>query len=280
MDGAARFTEDLRELAAESFALAGQMCGDCKTFHMLWPYHRLAQAAGGDVGIPLVRSTLQNLLRQGGRKILIGGSADSGLLAVVARAASSGTDITVLDRCATPLELCRRFADRWSLPITTLNLDLRDLSAHSSFDVVFIHMLLQFIPAGQHLDTLVRVRRSLHPGGRMVLVLRTNTCGEDGPSVDGWRDHATHLIEHLRAGKIPLPEPGEQFHSRLQIYFEERRRRQNTYSDPAQAEALLTASGFDIETLVPIVSPMAAEFVPLKSGLLRFLAVAKARDAI
>jgi SAM-dependent methyltransferase len=278
MDGTGRFTEDLPQLAADSFDLAGQLCGDCKNFHMLWPYHRLAQAAGGDIGIPRVQSALKSLLSQSGRKILIGGSADSGLLAVVARTASSGADITVLDRCETPLELCRRFASRWSLPIKTMHLDLQDLSIKSRFDVVFIHMLLQFIPSGQHLDTLVRVRRSLRPGGRMLLAFRINTHTENSPAVDSWRYYATHLIKCLKANKIPLPEPCEQLRDRLQIYVEERRERQNTYSDRAEVEALVKASGFDIENIAPIVSPMAADFVRLKSSLYRFLTVAKARD--
>src|SRR5215472_6117076 len=38
--------------------------------------------------------------------ILIAGAADTGLLALVARATSSDAEITVLDRCDTPLEMC------------------------------------------------------------------------------------------------------------------------------------------------------------------------------
>ena len=73
-----RFTEDLRQLAVELFDLAGQLCTSCKNFHTLWPYHRLAQAAGGDVDVPLVQSVLTRLLSQNDRRILIAGSADFG----------------------------------------------------------------------------------------------------------------------------------------------------------------------------------------------------------
>ncbi len=266
-----RFTENLPELAAQSFELGGRLCGDCKNFHMLWPYHRLVKAAGGGRGAR-VQSALKNLLSQSGRKILIGGSADSGLLAIVAGAVASGTDITVLDRCKTPLELCRRFAERWSLPIKTIHLNLQDLSIEKSFDVVFVHMLLQFIPHDQHLDTMVRVRRSLRPGGRLLLGFRTNPSVESGPASESWQDYATKIMARLRAKGIPLPEPDAEFRNRLRIYFEDRRTREEiTYADPKDVEARIRDAGFEIER----VSPIATNFVQLTSNLRRYLAVAK-----
>jgi hypothetical protein len=88
MQGELLFSEDVRQITADAAELAPSLCDTCENFHTLWPYHRLAQAAGGDVAATLVCSTLQRLLSQPGRRILIGGSADSGLLAVVANAAS------------------------------------------------------------------------------------------------------------------------------------------------------------------------------------------------
>lgn len=113
----------------------------------------------------------------------------------------------------------------------------------------------------------------------MVLVFRINSGRETYAAPHRCQDYATHLIEHLRVKKIPLPESDAQFRDRVQIYFEERRARQNTYSDRMEVEALLRAAGFEIEQLVSIVSPMAADFVQLKSNLHRFLAIAKASDS-
>jgi SAM-dependent methyltransferase len=273
-----RFTEDLPQLATESFDLAGRLCSDCQNFHMLWPYHRLAQAAGGDVEIPLVQSALRRLLSPSGRKILIAGCADSGLLAVVARAASAGTSFTVLDRCQTPLELCRRFADRWSFPIATLHTDLQELSVISSFDVVFVHMLLQFIPPTHHLNIFSRLRRSLRPGGHMVLVFRTSPRIEASVAASYRHDYPRHLIEQLETRGVPLPESRQTFQNRLEVYFEDRRRREGTHGNRAEVESLITAAGFEIEELIPIVAPMSAPFVQFaaKIGLQRFLVVASA----
>ena len=62
----------------------------------------------------MLESRLAGLFAQGRRHVLIAGSQDTGVLALVARAgAKHDANITVLDICETPLELCRRFAAQW-----------------------------------------------------------------------------------------------------------------------------------------------------------------------
>jgi SAM-dependent methyltransferase len=277
MRGELRFSEDLPQLAVEAFQVADRLCGSCKNFHMLWPYNRLAKASGGDVGAPLIHSVLSRLLFDRGRRILIAGCADTGLLAVVARAANPNTDITVLDQCETPLELCRRFASRWSLPIQTLHLDLMRLAAQSRFDLVFAHMLLQFIPAGRCLDVLSRMRRSLQPDGRLVLVFRTSPRIEGTLVPEYLRRYPMNLIEQLEARNIALPEPYESFRHRVETYFDERRGREGAHSSRAEVEQLIKAAGFAIEEIMPIDADMSEPFRQFCAdiGLQRFLAIAR-----
>ena len=50
-------------------------------------------------------------------------------MALVAHAAGTGiVEITILDRCGSPLECCRRLAQLWSLPIETMEQDLMNCS--------------------------------------------------------------------------------------------------------------------------------------------------------
>jgi hypothetical protein len=277
MQGDLKFTEDLRKIATESFDLAGRLCGSCKNFHMLWPYNRLAEASGGDVRVPLIHSVLSRLLSYSGGRILIAGSADTGLLAVVARAVHSGTHITVLDRCETPLELCRRFAIRWSLPIQIVPIDLTELTVQSSFDVVFVHMLLQFIPANRHLDVLSRMRRSLCSDGRLVLVFRTSARIEGSLVPEYRRDYPIHLIEQLEARNVVLPESREAFRRRIEVYFEERRGREGAHANRTEVEELIKAAGFEIEDLTPIEATMSEPFHQFAAsfGLQRFMVIAR-----
>lgn len=272
-----RFSEDLEQLALEAFELAQQRCGSCKNFHMLWPYLRLAGASGGDVGAPLIHSVLSRLLSQSGQKILIAGCADTGLLAVVARAANSDTNITVLDRCETPLELCRRFARRWALPTQIVHLDLTELTAQASFDVVFVHMLLQFIPANRQLDVLSRMRRSLRPDGRLVLVFRTSARIEGDFLPEYRHGYALQLIKQLKVRNIPLPEPHETFRRRVEVYSEQRRGWEGAHSTRAEVEQLIKAAGFAIENITQIEAVMSEPFRQFgaRIGLQRFLAVVR-----
>jgi SAM-dependent methyltransferase len=275
-----RFTENVRQIAADAAELALRLCDTCGNFHTLWPYHRLAQAAGGDVAAPLVRSALKHLLSPSDRRILIGGSADSGLLAVVANAASPGTAITVLDRCATPLELCRYFAKRWLLPIDMIHLDLAKLEVASAYDVVFVHMLLQFIPPDHHREVFSRIRRALRPQGRLVLAFRISPRLTDALAAEYRSSYPLGLIEQLDARGIPLPEGREAFARKLEIYFEERRAREGTNASRQDVEKAVEDAGFEIEQLTPIDARMSPAFVQFNSriGLQRFLMIAAPKD--
>lgn len=280
MRGEARFAENLRQLAADACELAVRRCGPCQNFHLLWPYLRLAGASGGDVGSPFVHAILARLLSAGNARILIAGSADSGLLAVVARAAGAETEIVVLDRCQTPLELCRRFAERWSLPIETLQLDLMELSLQSRFDIVFAHSLLQFIPADRRVDVLARMRRSLRPDGRLVIVFRTSARIEGSLLAEYRASYPKYLIEQLEAMNVELPEPREIFARRVDAYAEERRAREGAHVSRAEVEQLIEAAGFEIEDITQIEAEQSAQFRRLtaKIGKARFVAVARSRS--
>jgi SAM-dependent methyltransferase len=283
MRGDGRYEEDVRQLAAEAFDLAGRLCGSCKTesVHRLWPYLRLV-GASAEAGAALIHSVLSRLLAEGGRKILIAGCADSGLLAAVARAAHADTEIIVSDRCPTPLELCRRFAVRWSLPTEIAQLDLTELMAQSRFDVVFVHNLLQFIPPTRHLDVLSRMRRSMRPGGRLVIVFRTSTRVDTNLATEYVDSHAARLIEHLESLRIPLPAPQDIFRRHAERFFEERRAREGAHVDCKGVEDLIATAGFEMEEVTPFEVERSESFRQLaaKVGKQRFLAVARLRDGV
>jgi SAM-dependent methyltransferase len=246
---------------------------------LLWPYLRLAGASGASVGEPLIHTALNRLLSDGGRDILIAGAADTGLLAVAARAIGSGTGIVVLDRCETPLELCRQFARRWSLPIDTLHLDLKELSIKSIFDVVFAHSLLQFVPSERRVDVLSRLRRSLRPDGRLVILFRTGAPVK-GELLQKYREtYPKHLIGRLEDMNIVLPEPRDDFCRRVEAYAEERRVREGADTSRAEVERLIEAAGFAIESVTAIEASLSAPFKQFTAKLSkqRFLAVARPR---
>lgn len=262
------------------FEVAHILCGKCQNYHSLWTYQRIAGASGGDVAAPLIHEVLGQLLSTSGRKILIAGSADTGLLAVVVRAAHPESHIIVCDQCETPLELCRRFAKRAALAVETLRLNLVELQAEATFDVVFAHSFLQYVAADHRIEILSRLRRSLRAGGRLVLVFRTSARIE-GKLLPEYREgYARHLIEQLEAVNIPLPEPLDAFRRRVEIYAEERRAREGAHTSREEVEHLIEAAGFTIQDLMRIDTTQSEPFRALaaKISKQRFLVIASPRS--
>jgi SAM-dependent methyltransferase len=244
-----RYTEDLAQLAAAQYRLADQYCDICRNYHAVYPYLRLARtidrseppAAGPEF------AALTELFGAGWRRVLIAGAADTGLLALTARAAAeSNLDVFVLDRCRTPLELCRQFAQRWSLTATILHQDLTTLDIAAGFDVVFASVVLRFIAAERHADVLARLCRALRPHGRLVHVVHVSpsiTGEAAGEDRDGY---SKRTVAELMRGNIPLPDSSEHFVRRLNEYVREFESREGALGSVEQILALHCQAGFEV----------------------------------
>ncbi len=274
------YHEDLRRVAAEGFELANRLCRDCGQLHALWPYIRLARgtSAGAEDASAHLQSVLTALIAAGRRDVLVAGSADTGLLAQVARSgAGHPLDIVVLDRCETPLELCRRLAQRWSLPIATLHEDLFDLDRPGRFDIVLVHGTLHFIAPHRSADVLARMRRSLRPNGRLVLRVNTGRRIEGELAEEGRDGYAHWVPDELSRIAVPLPEPPDAFRERLRLHALGREVREGLFAGPEDIRALLAQAGFVtrdwLEMSVELSTPV-QEFVA-KTGKRRFLVIAE-----
>ena len=274
-----RYNEDLPRLAADAYEVSGRLCGSCRDMHALWPYIRLARASTGVEARPsMLERRIADLLAHGGRHVLIAGSQDTGILALVARAAAGrDTKIAVLDICETPLELCRKFAAQWSLPIETIRQDLCDLEIERRFDVVLVHGTLHFISADRRLDVLKRLQRAIRPGGRLVLLFNTGTSVAGELAQEGRSGYASWVVEELDRLNIALPESAAVFRARLEAHSKRREAREGAFAEPGEVEALLEAVGFRIdhcsEIGVKLAQPM--ESFVAKLSKRRFLAIAE-----
>jgi SAM-dependent methyltransferase len=254
MSGNSYCSEDLAQQAATQYRLARQLCDTCRTYHAIWPYRRLARVvATADASAPGFESTLDALFKTGKRQVLIAGAADTGLLALTARTgAAYDVDIMVLDRCRTPLELCRQFAERWSLTSRTLHQDLTGLDVAAEFDIVFANSVLMFVAPELRVDVLRRLSRALRPGGRLVNVFNA------GPRIRREDSVATMLAEMERRG-IPLPESAETFTRELIDFAREQDSRDSTLYELDQILALHERGGFKVmrcvETDMGVTSP-------------------------
>jgi SAM-dependent methyltransferase len=245
-----RFAEDLRQLAVESFDLAGRLCGSCRNMHAVWPYIRLSRASTGvETGISGLEQLIAELVGGGRRRVLIGGARDTGILALVARAgADRGADIVVLDVCTTPLELCRRYAQRWSLHVETLREDLADFGRERDFDVVIIHGTLSYIPENERAEALRRIARSLRQNGRLVLLFNTSERIRGTLASQHHAGYPEWVIGELHRLHVPLPESADAFTARLKADAQASEAREGTFTALEQVDALLDSAGFVVET--------------------------------
>jgi SAM-dependent methyltransferase len=278
--GSHGFDEDLRRVAAEGFEMAGRLCRGCGSFHALWPYLRLARAtsAGSEDVTSVIHSVLAEQMAAGRKDVLIAGAADTGVLAMVAGAGAGGpVNIVVLDRCETPLELCRRLAQRWALPIATLHEDLGNLHRPAHFDIVFAHGTLHFFNPDRRVDVLARMRRALRPGG--CLVLRANAGGRiEGELTGEGRDgYPAWVPEELARIGVPLPEPAEAFRERLRMHAVSREHREGAFATAEEIKATLVQAGFAIRDWREVGGTLSAQVQDFqsKTGKRRFLVVAE-----
>ncbi|WP_193371263.1 class I SAM-dependent methyltransferase [Pelagibius marinus] len=180
--------EEMSRVLAESLPLARQWSAElcwrdpesgesCAWYHGAWQTLRL-------LGIvttltqqsELYIEALRPLIAEGGyKRVFLSGSADYGLLSVVLEAFSNEAatpEITVVDRCETPLRLCRWYAERYGYAIETAQSDLQTFRAPAPYDLICVHSLLSCVPVQHHAEIVATWHSLLRPGG--VLMMANN----------------------------------------------------------------------------------------------------------
>ncbi len=239
--------EDLSALAEYEFRVAQESCIDCNEYHALFTYTRLVGVNKSLAPDAEIAASLLAKVSPPNARILIAGAADAGMLALAARAtAKQNPTITVADRCATPLAVCRRYGEMKNIHVPTFKVDLNEKSLAGPFDVGFTHNVLLFVPEDRRVDFLANLGRSLGPGGTLVLINRPrqHKRADDGSLKFG--NFATEVEKGLAAHGIPLPEEGARFRRRLEAAAAAERARAHVTLTLEQIEESLAAAGFRI----------------------------------
>jgi SAM-dependent methyltransferase len=162
--------------------LARRFCirtGDhsCDWYHGLWQCLRLmglGKTMGGQSAFFL--KSLSELARSGGyARVLVSGTADYSSLAHVLAAfrhAGAVPRPTVVDQCATPLELSRWYAAREDTEVATAQFDILDYREPGAFDVVLTNSFLGYFDHEQRERLFAKFRELLRPGGKLMFTNR------------------------------------------------------------------------------------------------------------
>jgi SAM-dependent methyltransferase len=245
--GSESVDEELLAQAEYQFAMAEEHCADCRHYHALYGYLRLAKP---NDYFEAGRETLQRLVREhcpSGGRVLIAGAADSRLFGLVAQTvAGFPSAITVADRCRTPLLVCRRYAERHGLAVATIEADIAQALPGGPYDMALAHLTLMFVPVAAQAAFLRNLGQSLVKGGRLILV---HWLRPDKPPTDQTmeaRRYATRVLAALAARGVSLPEDQARFRCRIEGEYAVRRARDDNRIAFETVEAHLKAAAFRI----------------------------------
>lgn len=245
----------------QATTLAQSVCKGCADYHTTLPIGRLTRQAVWQRGS---RRALVEALRRilVGRSptsdqpldIVIAGAGDTSILSTSAHAVAvaggtrlGGTRFTVLDRCGTPLALCRSFGTRHAILVVTHMVDLTEDGSSFPADIIVAHNFLPFLPPNTHANALRRWGGWLKPGGRIVLWNEiSRPTGEARRT--GRRRNAAAARALIAAGKVVVGEPETVFFRRLERYAEESPHRPGdpNFANMHAFTLLVEASGLQI----------------------------------
>lgn len=202
--------------AEADFAFALQHCATCADYHATRPYLMLS---GTRRGAQRDGEGLAGLLREHyspGGALLIAGSADASLLDFCHDLFGSILgEVTVADRCPSPLRVAQRAAARRGVEIKTQVADLTAASPFGQYDLILAHLILRFLSPEGRLAYLKLMRAMLKPGGRLIVVNgRNRPLGSVG-------DRAQRVLDGLQRLGVALPEPESVFYERLTVVLDQ-----------------------------------------------------------
>jgi SAM-dependent methyltransferase len=198
-----QWAEDVRAIGTRAAALGREKCTCEYPYHHLWGLLRVSGMTGSlryeeDSLAPILAKRIRN-----GTRILIAGSADTGTLCAVGRAAGANTpEIVVVDRCPAPLALIEEFAAARSIPARALLSDLLELNVKESFDIALINYTLSYIPSALRVTLFQKLSNALVPGGTLICATKLLSAERpDAPHVgDGWAERAFNEIRRTGVG--------------------------------------------------------------------------------
>jgi hypothetical protein len=232
---------------------------DCSWYHGLWQDLRaIGLAASPEHQADFFLSAFKRLaVRRRRLRLLISGAADYSILAHVLWACNEHgleADVTVADRCETPLFLNNWYAQRAGQTIRAVREDIFEYRPEAPFDVICSHSFLGQFPPQRRTTLVEKWSQLLAPMGSVLAVNRVRPDGTPRNhrfSPDQARSFCATVERRIRESpSLPESEASEIF-NRARIYVQ----RLHGYAiSAAELAALFQQAGFRIDDLVSVVS--------------------------
>lgn len=158
----------------------------CAWIHGFWQHLRLLGfASAPDHHVEFFLRAMKTVTGEAETpRVLVSGAADYAMLALVIQAYRERNirpDVTVVDRCDTPLMLNRWHAERAALEITTHRCDIFEYADSDPFDMLCTHSFFSEFPPERRPGILIKWKQLLRPGGAAIIVNRLRPGCGPGP---------------------------------------------------------------------------------------------------
>jgi SAM-dependent methyltransferase len=233
----------------------------CDWYHGFWQHLRLmglTKTSGGQAAFLV--DVLRRLARTGDSpRVLVSGSADYSMPAHALwayRAEGAALSLAVLDRCETPLALCRWYAERCGTTLATHCADILEHEAAGPVDVVFTNSFLGSFDPATRPRLFASWRRMLRPGGTLLFTNRLRPRAEPGVlgfDAEQTRGFVAAARREAKARGAALGLDPDEAASRAQAYAE--RYRSHPVRTVDEIAGLLEAAGFAVERLEVVSNP-------------------------
>lgn len=256
--------EPLAESAPLMHEMALRLCAtDPRTGESCLPYHAVCQylrhldlmkTLSGRAGFFV--DSFRGLARGGQHpRVLVSGAADYSMPAYVLASYETEQavlDLSLVDRCETPLAITRWYAERMGSTVTTLHDNVLDLSGKGAYDVIVTSAFLGYFEDKDRPELFAKWAALLRPGGKLIfnqsvvtgeLTEWTITAEESGLL----RDRAKAEL----AGRDPIKGWDPAAIADLTAAYADWRH--NTQIRKERIEELVTGGGFDLDQLESVL---------------------------
>lgn len=177
--------EPLRQSAPIGFELARTLCeggdreNDCRAYHAVWQYFRLADVwRAVRIDGPVFVAAAEQLARDGRlSRVLISGAADYSMLAHIAHGARRGgatPSFDVVDRCKTALRMNEWYAAQRGSNVRTFRSDVLAFRPDRPYDLICTHSFFQWHSLPERALLFRTWHDWLAPGGRLCFSSRVS----------------------------------------------------------------------------------------------------------
>jgi hypothetical protein len=261
-------------------ALSERHCVSCGGYHAWHGLDRVIRTRTGiDNDRPDLIAILQKMITSlagngtgDAIELLIPGSADTGILSTCAHAAwtlgeatASKLRYTVMDRCETPLALCRIYGKHHGLAVRTIRTDFVDPLPLLTADIVVLHSLLSFIPRTRHVGFLRELGSMLTPTGRIVL---SNRLDNTQAPIRDPKDFGLLVRAALESGKVKPSVPADRIiksgGADTVMHF---------YSSEEELRTVFAGAGLEVESAATVAKLRERPAHAEKQYTVRFIAI-------